>query len=161
MAIKTSVAPFTPEERTAMSDALAPVLAGLVDFGAAARVAHWNVRGPRFASLHKLFGKAYDVAGEQADALAEHIAMLGGVADGTVEAAAERSPLAPFPREEAGEDALLKALAERCTALLASAQTAAGVPDGLGDLATVDVLVDVQRALAKLGWMISAHLGGA
>ena len=39
-----------------------------------------------------------------------------------------------------------------------AAQEAASIPDDVGDIATVDVIVDVQRAVAKFGWMLGAHI---
>lgn len=154
----SSVAPFKDKAREAMADALLPVLAALVDLAQGARVAHWSVRGPHFSELHALFGKLYGTASEQADAVAEHMAMLGATPDLTTEATAEESPLAPFPRGETDGMKFCALLRDRCAETVNAAQEAAGVPDQAGDIATVDVLVDVQRTIAKLGWMLGAHV---
>ena len=153
-----SVAPFKDKPREAMADALRPVLAALVDLAQGARVAHWSVRGPHFSELHTLFGGLYDAASAQADAVAEHMAMLGATPDLTTEATAEESPLEPFPRGETDGMKLCALLRDRCAGAVKAAQEAASVPDETGDLATVDVIVDVQRAVAKFGWMLGAHL---
>ena len=153
-----SVAPFKDKPREAMAEALRPVLAALVDLAQGARVAHWSVRGPNFSSLHTLFGGLYDAASAQADAVAEHMAMLGAVPDMTTEATAEESPLEPFPRGETDGMKLCALLRDRCAGTVQAAQEVASVPDDVGDVATVDVLVDVQRAIAKFGWMLGAHV---
>jgi starvation-inducible DNA-binding protein len=153
-----SVAPFNDKARAAMGEALLPVLAALVDLAQGARVAHWSVRGPHFSELHTLFGGLYDAASAQADAVAEHMAMLGATPDMTTEATAEGSPLKPFPRGETDGMKFCALLRDRCADTVAAAQEAASVPDGAEDLATVDVLVDVQRAIAKFGWMLGAHV---
>lgn len=153
-----SVAPFNDKARAAMGEALLPVLAALVDLAQGARVAHWSVRGPHFSELHTLFGGLYDAASAQADAVAEHMAMLGATPDMTTEATAEESPLKPFPRGETDGMKFCSLLRDRCAGTLEAAQEAASVPDGSGDIATVDVLVDVQRAIAKFGWMLGAHV---
>ena len=49
-------------------------------------------------------------------------------------------------------------LRDRCAGTVQAAQEVASVPDDVGDVATVDVLVDVQRAIAKFGWMLGAHV---
>ena len=153
-----SVAPFKDKARAVMADALRHTLAALVDLAQGARVAHWSVRGPHFSSLHSLFGALYDAASAQADAVAEHMAMLGATPDVTTEATAEESPLEPFPRGETDGMKLCALLRDRCAGTVQAAQEVASVPDDVGDVATVDVLVDVQRAIAKFGWMLGAHV---
>lgn len=153
-----SVAPFSEGQRVKAAGELRPVLAALVDLAQGARVAHWSVRGPNFSALHALFGGLYDAASEQADAVAEHMAMLGATPDVTTEATAEESPLDAFPRGETDGMALCALLRDRCAGAVKAAQESARIPDAVEDIATVDVLVDVQRALAKFGWMLGAHL---
>jgi hypothetical protein len=41
------------------------------DLVIAARMAHWNVRGPNFYESHLLFERVYDTASEKVDALVE------------------------------------------------------------------------------------------
>lgn len=154
-----SVAPFSESQRAKAAAGLLPVLAALVDLAQGARVAHWSVRGTNFSSLHTLFGGLYDAASAQADAVAEHMVMLGATPDVTTEATAEESPLEAFPRGETDGMKLCALLRDRCAGAVKAAQGSASVPDDVGDLATVDVLVDVQRAVAKFGWMLGAHIG--
>ncbi len=153
-----SVAPFNDAQRAKAAAELLPVLAALVDLAQGARVAHWSVRGPHFSALHTLFGGLYDAASAQADAVAEHMAMLGATPDITTEATAEESPLEPFPRGETDGMKFCSLLRDRCAGAVKAAQEAARIPDAVEDIATVDVLVDVQRALTKFGWMLGAHL---
>lgn len=156
--ILPSVAPFKDKQRAAAIEALVPVLAALVDLAQGARVAHWSVRGSLFSQLHGLFGTLYDAASAQADAIAEHMAMLGATPDMTTEATAQESPLVAFPRGVTDGLALCTLLRDRCADTVLAAQEAASIPDDAGDIATVDVLVDVQRSIAKLGWMIGSHV---
>ena len=153
-----SVAHFKDKQRGAMAEALRPVLAALVDLAQGARVAHWSVRGPNFSALHTLFGGLYDAASAQADAVAEHMAMLGATPDMTTEATAEESPLEAFPRGETDGMKLCALLRDRCAGTIEAAQEAASVPAGAAGIATVDVIVDAQRAVAKFGWMLGAHI---
>ncbi len=156
--ILPSVAPFDDAAREASAEALLPVLAALVDLAQGARAAHWCVRGQHFAQLHPLFGTLYETASAQADAVAEHMAMLGATPDLTTEAVAQESPLSVFPRGVSDGLTLCALLRDRCAGTVKAAQESAIVPDNAEDIATVDVLVDVQRSIAKLGWMIGAHV---
>src|SRR2546422_2089473 len=105
-----------PEERRKqVIEILANRLADCTDLEAQAKQAHWNVKGPSFIALHELFDKVYDNVQEYADLIAERIAQLGGVAEGTVRAVAKRSRLPEYPAAIASGkehvDALSRALA--------------------------------------------------
>ena len=51
---------------------------------------HWNVTGPHFAQLHKLYEEQYNQLAEAIDSTAERIRMLGAPAPGST-----ASPLSP------------------------------------------------------------------
>lgn len=87
-----------PEERRKqVIDILAQRLADCADLQLQAKQAHWNVKGPSFIALHELFDKVADTAEESVDLIAERIVQLGGIAEGTVRVAAQRSTLAEYP----------------------------------------------------------------
>src|SRR5258706_482739 len=90
-------------------------LADTIALQTQAKQAHWNVKGPHFIGLHKLFDEISDAILEYSDLLAERIVQLGGVAEGTARIAAQRAQLPPYPLDIAsGRDhceALSSALA--------------------------------------------------
>src|SRR5580700_4393753 len=90
-------------------------LADAVDLQTQAKQAHWNVKGPHFIGLHKLFDDVSDAVLEYTDLIAERIVQLGGVAEGTAKMAVQRARLKPYPLDiSTGEDhceALASALA--------------------------------------------------
>lgn len=53
------------------------VLKSQNDLVIAARVAHWNVRGPNFFETHLLFERVYNEAGDKTDTLVETLRPLG------------------------------------------------------------------------------------
>jgi starvation-inducible DNA-binding protein len=53
-------------------------LADSIDLTHQAKQAHWNVKGPRFMALHKLFDEVVDAAEAYMDLSAERIVQLGG-----------------------------------------------------------------------------------
>src|SRR5882672_7034854 len=74
-------------------------LADAVDLGAQAKQAHWNVKGPNFIALHELFDSVAEHVEDHIDTLAERITALGGIAHGTVAAAARTTTLKPYPED--------------------------------------------------------------
>jgi starvation-inducible DNA-binding protein len=131
-------------------------LANLTDLAVAYKQAHWNVVGIDFAQLHELFDELHDQARGFIDEVAERAVALGGVADGTIQAAVENTTLAPFPRDERGERLLLEALTQRIDRLNADMRKA--MEASADEPATQDVYVEILRGIEKQRWMLQAHL---
>ncbi len=53
-------------------------LADCIDLQTQCKHAHWNVKGPAFIALHKLFDEINEEVEEYVDLLAERIVQLGG-----------------------------------------------------------------------------------
>src|SRR5882724_11655828 len=68
-------------------------LADCIDLQTQCKQAHWNVKGPSFIALHKLFDEINEDVEEYVDLIAERVVQLGGVAEGTVAVVAKRSTL--------------------------------------------------------------------
>lgn len=72
-------------------------LADAVDLQSQIKQAHWNVKGPSFIGLHKLFDEVDESVESYVDLIAERIVQLGGIAEGTVRVAASRTRLQEYP----------------------------------------------------------------
>src|SRR5256885_13589517 len=83
--------------RAQVIDLLNERLADAIDLQTQMKQAHWNVKGPQFIALHKLFDEIYGAVEDYVDLLAERIVQLGGVAEGTGAIVAERSELPQYP----------------------------------------------------------------
>src|SRR3954451_20618043 len=92
-------------------------LATLSDLAAAYKQAHWNVVGIDFSQLHALFDQFADQTRDYVDVVAERAVALGGIARGTIQAAAEHSALPAFPLEERCERHLIEELVGRIDTL--------------------------------------------
>ena len=125
------------------------LLADLSDLYSQAKQAHWNVRGPQFYSLHKLFDELAAGVEEHIDPLAERIVALGGVADGTVRQAAARSALGEFPTERAEGLAYVTALAERFAQCGTATRKSIDDTASIGDADTADLLTGLSQDLDK------------
>lgn len=136
--------------------ALNQMLADLTDLWSQAKQAHWNVRGPKFYALHKLFDEVAGVAEAPLDDLAERAVALGGVAQGTVRMAAAASQLPEWPAALANEDAFTAALKERFAIAANTVRAAIDVAANAGDADTADLLTGISRDLDKALWFLEA-----
>lgn len=147
------------DARAKVSALLQPVVMELLALAGVARKAHWNVRGMSFEELHELFGELYTLASDQADTLAEHVAMLGLTLEGDHVDVAERATLTGMPSSvTAGRD-LARAVGDRITQVLVVVNAPKSALLALGDEDAQQLLIDVSIALSKLGWKILAHIG--
>lgn len=133
-------------------------LADAIDLGLQAKQAHWNVKGPQFVSLHALFDEIAEILEELTDELAERAVELGGIADGTLQAVAVASRLAPYNRTALAGADHLRALGAALENFARSNRLAIDVAAAAGDATTADLFTEVARATDKLLWKVSAHV---
>jgi starvation-inducible DNA-binding protein len=130
-----------------------------VDLYTQVKMAHWNVRGPLFSSLHELFDRLGRALVEHNDALAERIATLGGAVEATARQVAGRSRLADLPADVRDGLTYVRILAERIETYLDGAAESLRLCDEESDRVSADELSDVMGSLEKHGWMLRATLG--
>lgn len=133
-------------------------LAAAIDLHAQMKQAHWNVRGPSFISIHELFDKVSAEVEEYSDQIAERAGGLGGTAYGTVQMAAERSFLIPYPLGIADETQHIFAVAGALAAFGQSAREAIKLADDFGDADTADLFTQVSRGIDQQLWFVEAHI---
>jgi starvation-inducible DNA-binding protein len=131
-----------------------------VDLYNATRQAHWNVKGPHFGELHRLFEEFYNALHASSDELAERIVQLGGTAMGTTQSLAQGTRLEPYPTDVYDGMAHVKALAERYAKVAQTLREGIDQTDEAGDADTADLLTEQSRATDKMLWMLEAHLQG-
>jgi starvation-inducible DNA-binding protein len=148
------------EARSGLVDLLNRRLADSIDLQTQCKQAHWNVKGPSFIGLHKLFDDINSDVEEYVDLLAERIVQLGGVAEGTARCAAERSSLAEYPMSiSTGEDHV-EALSTALATFGNTCRQAIGEADEMGDADTADILTEISRGIDKWLWFVEAHQQG-
>ena len=150
-----------PEEaRTETVALLNQRLADCLDLVAQCKQAHWNVKGPAFIALHKLFDEVHAAASEYADLLAERIVQLGGVAEGTLGVTASRTGLPDYPLTRLSGQESVAALSDALAAFARSARTGIDETEELEDHVSADVLTEITRGTDKWLWFVEAHLEG-
>ena len=143
--------------RAQVSELLNQRLADCIDLQTQCKQAHWNVKGPSFIALHKLFDEINEDVEEYVDLLAERVVQLGGVAEGTARVVASRSRLEEYPDTLTKGQEHVDALSSALATFGRGTRVAIDEADELGDPATADILTEITRGIDKWLWFVEAH----
>src|SRR5438552_5959378 len=132
-------------------------LADCIDLQTQCKQAHWNVKGPAFIALHKLFDEINGAVAEYADLLAERIVQLGGIAEGTVGVVAERSELVDYPLALSTGQQHVAALSDALSGFGRAARVGIEEMNELEDAGSADILTEISRGVDKWLWFVEAH----
>jgi starvation-inducible DNA-binding protein len=155
-----SPSPLREEARATIAAELNARLADGLDLHSQIKVAHWNVKGPQFASLHPLFESFAVSLAEHNDTIAERAVTLGAKAYGTVRHAAATSRLPEYPQETTRDRTHVELLVERIERYLEGVRASRAVVETQGDADTVDVLTGIITEFEKHAWFLQASLEG-
>ena len=132
-------------------------LADIVDLKTQIKQAHWNVKGPHFIGLHKLFDEIAEDVEEYTDLIAERAVQLGGVAEGTARVAANHSRLGEYPLTIADGALHIEAVAKALSDFGREVRLTINETQTLEDADTADMFTDVSRGIDKWLWFVEAH----
>jgi starvation-inducible DNA-binding protein len=122
--------------------------------------AHWNLVGPNFIAVHEMLDAQADAVRAMTDDVAERIATLGGVAQGTAGALVAERPWDDYGIGRADTSIHLSALDASYTLVIEGTRDAVTV-SGVNEPVTEDLLIGQLRGLEKSQWLIRAHLATA
>lgn len=128
---------------------LSSVLTRLFEFGLVVRLAHWNVTGPNFSSLHELFDSIYTANDKNIDLVAERIRYLES------KVTYGQPLIAVHPSSDSNEKVCLDTLIKNSQDL-SSFLTENITYDGL-DHSSQDMLIDIQRELDNYIYHLRSH----
>ena len=132
-------------------------LADCIDLQTQSKQAHWNVKGPSFIALHKLFDEVNEAAAEYADLLAERVVQLGGVAEGTVGVVAERSTLVDYPLGLSTGPEHVATLSDALAGFGRAVRVGIEEMNELEDSGSADIFTEISRGVDKWLWFVEAH----
>ena len=132
-------------------------LADCIDLQSQCKQAHWNVKGPQFIGLHKLFDEIYEATEEYIDLIAERVVQLGGIAEGTVRVAGQRSTLTEYPLVISSGEEHVAALSDVLAQFSGKAREAIDELEEMEDPDSMDILTEVSRGVDKWLWFVEAH----
>lgn len=154
-----SPSPLSESTRATMAETLNARLADGLDLHSQIKVAHWNIKGPQFASLHPLFETFAISLATHNDAIAERAVTLGGRAYGTARHVAKASKLADYPQETTKDMEHVRLLADRIEAYLVGVRESRSLAETHGDTDTADQFTQIVTEFEKHAWFLRASLG--
>jgi starvation-inducible DNA-binding protein len=155
-----SPSPLPEDARRRLVTALNERLADGLDLHSQIKVAHWNIKGPQFASLHPLFETFAISLAAHNDAIAERAVTLGGHVYGTVRHAAQASRLPEYAQETVRDLEHARLLAERIEAYLVGLRATRALGEQERDVDSVDLLTGIITEFEKHAWFLRASLEG-
>lgn len=145
------------EDREAIAEGLAKLLADSYTLYLKTHNFHWNVTGPMFSTLHLMFEQQYTELALAVDLVAERIRALGQPAPGSY---AQFSKLSSVKEElhvpHANE--MVRQLVEGQETVARTARQAFPVAEAAGDQVTMDLLTQRLQAHEKNAWMLRSLL---
>lgn len=132
-------------------------LSDSVDLALQAKGNHWNVKGPSFTSLHKLFDEVAESAQNYADLIAERIVQLGGVALGSSQIVAATTSLPP-QTITTFQSEILNCLSTSLSIYSANMRRTIEFSTYMKDDVTADILIEITRGSDKWLWMVESHM---
>jgi len=132
-------------------------LAVSVDLMQQLKQAHWNVKGPNFIALHQLFDQIHEKIEINTDSLAERIAQLGGLPEGTCHAVSQATSLPEYPLTSTEESDHIEALTTAMAMYGKLMRDGIEKAEALGDPGSADICVEIALNADKSLWLIESH----
>lgn len=148
---------ISDEDRAAIADQLAHLLADTYTLYLRTHQYHWNVTGPMFQTLHLMFETQYNELALAVDAIAERIRALGVRAPGSY---SEFAALASISEDDDTPDAeeMIRRLVLGQEAVVRTARSIFAAVEVAGDEPTADLLTQRMQVHEKTAWMLRSLL---
>ena len=121
-------------------------------------LAHWNVEGPSFFSLHNAFQEQYEELFTAVDEIAERIRSLGDYAPGGLKTLASLSTVTELPVEKIPAKDYVAHLVECNETVVASAKATRDLAASSNDPETEDMMIARIQIHEKTLWMLRSFL---
>lgn len=118
---------------------------------------HWNVEGPLFYSLHKLFEDQYDQISGFVDDTAEVLRALNTRAPGSFAEFKGFSSIQEAPAEKITAEKMIEVLAQDHTSVAKAFSARLEEAEEAGEISAVTLYEDLITFHEKAAWMIRSH----
>ena len=118
---------------------------------------HWNVEGPLFFSLHKLFEEQYNKIAEFVDESAEVIRALRGRAPGSFQEFRVLTSIQEAPTEKIHSNQMIETLSQDHSSLVEEYLERLESAEVAGEVSAVKLYEDLISFHEKAAWMIRSH----
>ena len=120
---------------------------------------HWNVTGPLFGTLHRIFDEHYHELADAIDKIAERIRAIGSYAPATYRQFQEFTNI-DEDRDTPAADMMLQNLVRDHESIVVTLRQSIRVADEVNDAATSDLLVKRINEHEKYAWMLKSFTKG-
>lgn len=119
---------------------------------------HWNVSGPSFMELHKLFQSQYTELEEMIDEIAERINKLGGKTIGTMAEFANITRLQESPGNYPNQtDMMVELLNDHETLSKELRNDVETIDDNFNDIGTIDFMTGLLQKHETTAWILRRY----
>ncbi len=146
------------EDRIAIAEGLAHLLADTYTLYLKTHNFHWNVTGPMFNTLHQMFEQQYLELATAVDEIAERIRALGVVAPGSYQQFAALTAIEEETGVPAAED-MIAALVRDQETVVRTARKVFPAADAARDEPSADLLAQRMQTHEKTAWMLRSMIG--
>jgi starvation-inducible DNA-binding protein len=155
---KSNASGTTPKKDTRLVDALNQVVADTYAMMALSHLAHWNIEGPGFFSLHKAFEDHYEDLFEAVDEVAERVRALDAYAIGGLNRLAKTAGMDEFPSGQVSQKDYVAGLIVAHEKVIDDAARARDLAGESHDLQTQDLMIKRIQWHDKTIWMLKSYL---
>jgi starvation-inducible DNA-binding protein len=122
---------------------------------------HWDVVGPQFLTLHKLWEQHYNTLTANIDACAERIRTLGGYPVGTMRGFLELTSLSEHPGDVPMATGMVDILIENHEHVIRNLRDHIDLcSDNFHDQGTADFLTGLMEQHEQIAWMMRSFIEG-
>ena len=143
----------------AVSECLSHILADAVVLYTKTRKFHWNVSGPSFMELHKLFEAQYKELEEAIDEIAERISKLGSAVPGTMAEFVQMTTITETPgKVPSQKDMIKELLADHENVIKTLRKAVDDCDDKFKDAGTADFLTGLMEDHETIAWTLRRYM---
>ena len=147
-----------PKAREQVARSLSGMLADTYTLYLKTHNYHWNVTGPMFDTLHKMFEEQYNEQWVAVDELAERIRALGHPAPGSYGAYSKLAKVKDAGDEIPAAKEMIGKLVEDHETVVRTAREVLRTSEKAGDDVTADLVTGRMRVHEKTAWMLRSLL---
>lgn len=149
------------DELTGVIRCLNRALSNVSILTAKTKKSHWDVVGPQFMTLHKLWDDQYETLARYQDELAERVRTLGGFPVGTLAGFLREATLTEQPGDvPSATEAVSNLLADHEHVVRDLRDSIDACDERFNDKGTADLLTGLMEGHEKMAWMLRSFLQG-
>lgn len=141
----------------AVSDLLGKVLANQHVLYIKTRKYHWNVSGPSFMEIHKLFEAQYEELAKAIDEVAERISKLGATVPGTMDEFIKNAALKEDTAVPSQQQMIANLLKDHEACIKSLRNDIDDCDDKYEDAGTADMLTGLMRKHETIAWTLRRY----